>query len=934
MLEIYDMRTEYLKNPFAISSGTPRFSWKLKSDRKGIKQLTYLIRVQGEDGEMWDSGKVRSEASHHVRYEGKRLKSKKNYSWQIEVSAIDGDGKEERSVSEIADFGMGILNPKDWKAKWIGAEKISQNETLQPVQYYRKSFCIKKRLKKAKIFVTAHGIYEFWINGHLGTEDKFKPGFTSYYKRLQYQAYDITNLLKPGENVWSAAVGDGWWRGVTGGDIRNNFGSELAYYGQIELEYEDGTSELVITDEEFLTGTGGLLESDMKIGEKYDASKEPKGWKEKEFCTEGWKNAVVLSGKRYEISNLILSNSVPVREKEHLTGRIFKDANDDLVIDFGQNIAGYVAMRFRNLKKGQLVTVEHGEDMKDGCFYNENISHNTPIQGLKRFQQIDYLAEGKAIEDYKPFGMVAGFRYIRIRGYSGEIKEDDFTAIAVYSDNEENGEFECSNQLLNQLVKNSRWSQKGNFLDVPTDCPTRERSPWTGDAQVYARTAAWFADVYLFFEKWLKDVAAEQCDNGKILNIVPNTMMAHDEEQIKRMEAMSADGAEENRDEKNSLSTELTEEEREAQMRQQIVNMIYADDGAYVIDGSAGWGDAASIIPWNMYMCYGDKKILENQYECARKWADYMISNAKNRNKYRAEAPWYGADAGNDGEYIWDTRYHWGEWLEPDKENDVMMGMDIFVKPDPEVPTAFLCHTTELIADMAKELGYKEDEVYYRHFSKRCKEIFNKYLIPENGVIKEGRQAPQVRALAFKICNDSNEKKVAEQLNQMVESGGYFLNTGFLATPYLLPVLADYGYVESAYKILEQEECPGWLYNVKNGATTIPESWKSMVEKTDSQNHYSYGAVCDFLFSRTAGIMIDEKQPGYKHFIVKPIPGGSLKYAKAKYESIYGSIRSEWKKTENKIEFTVEIPCNTTAAIHLPSGEVYETGSGVYTYKC
>lgn len=918
MLEIYNLKTENSENPMGIDSLQPRFSWKLKCDKQAVVQKNYHVIVSNEGQTVWDSGKIESSNSTVVHYEGIELESCKTYEWKVSVTTVDSQGEEEHIESQSNSFSMGLLKFLMWRAKWIETEQDIDMMMPQPVQYLRKSFRVKRGLKSAQIFQTAHGLYEFWVNGILGTEDKFKPGFTSYYQRLQYQMYDIKDKVIEGENVWSVALADGWWRGITGGDIRNNFGTKVAFLGQIILTYDDGSVEYIITDKEFRKSTGGFIESDMKMGDIYDASKEPIGWKEIDFKDSEWNSVYEVSGKNYLFDNLISTRGNAVREKERFQGESFKDSKGNLVIDFSQNIAGYVAMTLRNLKLGQKITIEYGEDMKEGAFYNENIAHGTPVKGRERFQQVDYIAKGEAEESFCPMFSVFGFQYIRISGYDEEIRPEDFVAIAVYSDCEDTGSFTCSNELINKLVSNSKWSQKGNFLDVPTDCPTRERSPWTGDSQIYAKTAGWFADVNSFYEKWMQDVAAEQCDNGKILNITPNCMMPHDEKQIemgkKQMEALAS--------QKNEAG--------EVDPAMAIMQMIYADDGAYIIDGSSGWGDTATISPWVMYLRYGDKTILKNQYESAKKWVEYMMNNAKNSNPLYAEKPWYAEESGEDGKYIWDTKYQWGEWLEPDIENAVMNGADAFMKPDPEVPTAYLCYSSRLVSKMATVLGNTTDAAYYLKYSNKVKAAYNKYLIGENGVIKEGRQAPHVRALAFDICAEENKEAVAKYLNSLVISKGYYLNTGFLSTAELLNVLCDYGYTDTAYKLLLQEECPGWLFNVKAGATTIPETWDAKLTHKESMNHYSYGAVCDFLFSKCCGISWDEEKPGFGHFFIEPHCGNEFQYAIAEYESSYGKIVSSWKRTEKEIEYIFTIPCNSTATIRFKNGRVEELLSGTY----
>lgn len=359
--------------------------------------------------------------------------------WKVTVYT-----REETAESELEDFEMGLLREEEWKCQWIEPEDEIDPAVFKPAPYLRKVFTVEKPLKKARIYMTAHGLYEFGINGKLGSADKFKPGFTSYYNRIQYQVYDITKLIQTGENVWAVVLGDGWWRGIVGGVNINDFGFKLHFWGQIILTYEDGTEEIIITDENFKTSVGAIRRADMKCGEVYDATEEPEGWKLPSYNDSAWKNVHLASDEHCRRDILIPSRSVAVHEKESFEPREFTDAEGNRVLDFGQNIAGYVKMKMRGLKKGQQIILVHGEDIKDGVF---NIGNHTlglmPHEDL--FQQIVYIARGDEIEEYCPTFAVLGFQYVCIKGYEGEIRSGDFTAVAVYSDLDETGYYSCRN---------------------------------------------------------------------------------------------------------------------------------------------------------------------------------------------------------------------------------------------------------------------------------------------------------------------------------------------------------------------------------------------------------------------------------------------------------------------------------------------------------
>ena len=896
-MNIYDLKAEQRIQPLGIDQDKPRLSWKIENQKPNTIQTAYHIFAYQDAKEqelLWDGGKVISDQSVAVRWNGPKLVSGQRVYWKVQVETKGGKGESEHSESKLTWFEMGILQEEDWKAEWIEPEEEVEIDGRMPAAYLRKTFEVRHGLKSARIYQSAHGLYEFWINGAEGTKDRFKPGFTSYYHRLQYQAYDITHILHLGKNCLAVALGDGWWRGTTGGIYRNNFGYKTAYIGQIKLQYEDGSYEYIVSDESFLTATGGLLENDMKEGEVFDARLE-REWKNTEYDDSSWNKVHIETDIFARKDMLVASEGVPVREKEVFEPNIKRMPGGDVVLDFGQNIAGYVKMCLRGLKAGEKVTLIHGEALdENGNFTLKNLIIDKP---KAKIQRIEYIARGDDEETYCPMFAIFGFQYVLISGYDGEIEPGDFQALALYSDMEESGRFNCSNPLINKLIDNSRWSQKGNFMDVPTDCPTRERSPWSGDSHIYAKTASRFMNVYGFFEKWMKDLSAEQFASGKVPNTIPLTAAIHNPQELKRrmqaIDAMPDEG-----------------------MTKQIMKMtLGTPENGGLVDGSAGWGDTAVITPYIMYLCYGDKTILENQYESAKKWVEYMQKEAANASERYTDMPWY--EEAEDAKYIWDTDFHFGEWLEPVEQGDNPT-LELYQNPDYKTATMYYFHSADLLGQIAEILG-KEEATVYKQLARRVKEVYNRYFISEDGTITEGRQAPHVRALAFGLADEEHQSAVAAKLISLVRENGYKLNTGFLATVHLLPVLVDCGYIEEAYRVLEQTECPGWLYNVKAGATTILETWDGFAKCAESFNHYSYGAVCDFLFEYTAGIRPLLDTPGYKKFVLHPVMGGSLKEAKAEYESNYGKIISAWKRMEQGVEYEFKIPVNTSAVIRIPA---------------
>lgn len=741
-------------------------------------------------------------------------------------------------------------------------------------------------LKGAVVRLSAHGLYEAEINGKKVTNDRFTPGLTSYYIRIQKQEFDVKHLLQPGENTLCVTVGDGWWR------WNNNFGYQLALWAELILSYADGTSESIVSDERFEAGLGPIVKTDLQKGETYDARISPHGWQPAALCLE------------HTEGELIETQGVPVREKEHFTGKPFRDNAGNLVFDFGQNIAGYVKMTLRNTVPGQVIHLKHGEGLNGkGVFSTANCDG-----GKKEFQEITYICKGGQIESYTPYFAVFGFRYVLAEG----IEDADLEAIAVYSDLEETGGFHCSNPLINKLVENARWSQKGNFLDVPVDCPTRERNAWTGDAMIYCRTAAYFMNVLPFFQKWLIDQTIEQYETGKVGITFPSTSSVHHPDELKHM--LSANPA---------------------------AALAGPGGNGNIGEDSVGWGDSAVWIPYQMYLMYGNKSILEEHYGTARRWLEYSLRCMKEKNLLYADKPWY---ANGDGDFIYDTRFHYGEWNEPlppapevvelfakgGTAADYVTHMAKYGKP--EVATAYTKRSCDNLAHMARILGKPEDARKYQALSAKIKAAYDKYLISSDGVIQRGHQAAYIRALALDMVGEEKKPLVIAQLKKELADAAYHLNTGFLSTVYLLPTLCDNGLVDEAFRILEQTDKPGWLHPITLGATTMLENWDGMDVFRDSFNHYSFGAVCQFLFEYVAGIRPTFDAPGFKVFELKPIIGGSLTWAEGSYKTKYGMIHSRWERRDKHYHYSCSVPEDTTAHLVLPDGQMRILTAGTYIF--
>ena len=705
----------------------------------------------------------------------------------------------------------------NWNAVWIQPE----HDMGDVVPVYEKQFSLSKMPVRAMLHITALGVYEAHLNGKRIGNFVLAPGWTSYYSRLQYQSYDITTDLTE-QNTITVAVGKGWYRSPMPGWCDSSYQDGLRSWpagllAELEITYEDGTSETIGTDTSWSVAESATRFSEIYDGEQYDASKDFSAARCRVHALEGpW-------------DSLIPQEGVEIHEQERISpSGIFTTPAGETVVDFGQELTGYVELSV-DAKCGDVIALSHAEVMdRDGNFYTEN------YRAAKA--KLHYTCcDGR--QTWHPHFTFFGFRYIRIDAFPGGAtlaKPENFTAIVVHSEMKRTGHLSCSDPLLNQLFSNIIWGQKGNFVDVPTDCPQRdERLGWTGDAQVFVRTACMNYDVEQFFTKWLADMAADQRDDGCVGHVIPDLLQS-----------------------------------------------------PY---GSAAWGDAAVICPWEIYLAYGNPQILKNQFDCMKGWIDYITGSTKTP-------------------YLWTGGTHYGDWLGLDAPSGSYKGST----REDFIASAFYAHSTELLIKAGHVLGkdMADYEALYEKIIAAFRAAFPTY----------GTQSECVLAAHFHLTE--HPQSAADQLAKMVKEAGNQLQTGFVGTPYLLHVLSDYGYAELAYTLLLRKEYPSWLYPVTKGATTIWEHWDGIMEDggfwsadMNSFNHYAYGSVADWVYQKAAGIHTAEDAPGYAFIRFAPVPDVRLSWLTASLQTRHGLVESGWRQEDGKWRYEITTPVDAEICI-------------------
>jgi len=915
-LEPVALRCEYRVNPQGIDEAQPRLTWQVGSRQRGARQTAYQVLVASSaeqltknSGDLWDSGQVASDQTVNIAYAGKPLVSRQQCYWKVRVWDNSGQAR----WSEPAYWTMGLLQPADWQADYISFRDTTPVWTnkeslfLPPAHQYRKEFSAGQKIKRATIYATALGIHELYLNGQRVGDALFAPGWTDYHQRAYYNTYDVTPLVKRGGNAIGAWVGDGWYSGYIGFGLltgigteqigRYSYGKTPALMAQLEIEYTDGSRETIVTDKSWkVTGDGPVREGDFLMGEFFDARKEMAGWDTVGFKDAAWEQAILAADNGhptatfFEFQNpahpvgkveikgrpvdlgfnrppkLEAFPGVPVRVTQEIKPvAMTSPTNGVYIFNLGQNFAGVARLKVKG-SAGTTIQLRYGEMLHpDGRLMTEN---------LRKARAVDhYVLRGdKNGETWTPRFTFHGFQYVELTGYPGKPGLDAITGLVLHSDTPMTSGFECSDPVANRLFKNVVWTQRANFIDLPTDCPQRdERFGWTGDAQIYVRAATYNADVAAFYTKWIRELMESQRPSGAFPGYAPYPFQ-------------------------------------------------------HGWDFGTAWADAGVICPWTIWQAYGDTRIIERCWPDMVQFMDWRKATSKN---------FLGIKHGND----------WGDWLSFGAKT-----------PLDYVDTVYFAYSSKLMADMAQAINKPDEARAYGELFNKIRAAFNQKHVKPDGSLSVDNQTAYALALYMDLLpaelRAKSGKILADKLRNGETESDSGMTSGFLGTRPLLPVLSSVGENDLAVKHFQSHKFPSWGYEVEQGATTIWERWNSYTkdkgfggEQNASMNsfsHYSFGAVCEWMFFNLAGI--DSDGPGYRKIIIRPsppTPGSNpdrapIDWVKAHYDSIHGRIVSNWRLKAGRFELEATIPANTTATVYLPTIEpdtVTESGTALAKAK-
>ena len=865
----FDLRIDSGGDQFAVAGGAPRLSWKFASD-----ESTFELEAR-IDGSLV-RGRKRVVGHRFRAWPWMPLRSGQQVSWRVRASSP----VETSDWSDWAAFEVGLLD-EDWTASWISpVESADPGYGRRPASLLSTEFALTVPVRSARFYATALGLYTAAINGaRVGTAE-LSPGSTSYDRTLYAQASAVAESLRLGANRLEIELSDGWYRGQVGAfRMPAGWGDVLGLRVELHIEHTDGTRTVVRSDDSWTSRRSSTVRADLMDGQTVD-------------FTAGEGDPVAVRLGAVDAPEIDWSPAPPVRVVQSRAPRSIREIEAGVwVVDFGQNASGWI--RLSDLgPEGTTTAIDYGEHVDlDGDLSTSHLDSERPGEPPVRFRQHDEVVAGTHSEVFEPRHTVHGFQYARLTRHDAPLDPASITMQIVHTDLRRTGTFACSDDDLNRLHEIAEWSFRGNAVDVPTDCPTRERLAWTGDYQIFAPTATRLYDVLGFSRKWLRSVRDDQLDDGRIANFSP------DGRRIK----------------------------------------LHLDDQFAMMTGSAGWGDAIVAVPWELYESYGDEQVLSENWDAMVRWVEWALGKARTeRHHARAQH-----DAEPFEQYLWDGTFHWGEWTEPKERNADGTSIDPlkqnpmawFMADKGEVGTAYLYRSTATLARIASILGHEDAAARYGRIAGRVHAAWQAAYLHADGTTVADTQAAYVRALSFGLIPEQLRDAASSRLVELIRAAGTHLRTGFLSTGDLLPVLSDTGQADLAYDLLFQRTAPSWLNMIDRGATTIWEDWEGIDDTGaahESLNHYSKGAVIRFLHTHTLGLRQAPGSVAWESIVIAPIPGPTLTWARGSHESPQGSIRVEWRLADGELHISAEIPAQTTARIVFPDGTAVTAGPGTF----
>ncbi len=829
-----NLKSEHHENPIGIDNPTPRLSWEINDNRQGAKQTTYRIVVDTDSlnveegkGTIWDTGEVESD-DILVTYAGERLNPFTRYYWKV----ITKDQNKDQNSSLINSFETGMMDIKNWQGSWIGDRR---DINYEPAPYFRKQFAANKTIKSARAYIAVAGLYELYINGEKIGNHRLDPMYTRFDRRNLYITYDVTSLLAKGDNAIGVLLGNGWYnhqsKAVWDFD-RAPWRNRPTFCMDIRITYTDGTTETVPTDLSWKTSSGALIFNSIYTAEHYDARLEQKGWNTTNFDDSKWHGVCYRAAPS---ENITAQQIRPIRNVLTIPAKsINKLSETTYIFDFGQNMSGVTNIKVSG-EEGTEIRIKHGERLhENGLIDMSNI--DVYYRGDKEkdpFQTDILILSGKGEDEFMAKFNYKGFRYVEVTSTKPiTLDQNSLTAYFMHSDVPPAGTISTSSELVNKLWQATNNAYLSNLMGYPTDCPQREKNGWTGDGHFAIETALYNYDGITVYEKWLADHRDEQQPNGVLPDIIPT------------------------------------------------------GGWGYGTENGLDWTSTIAIIPWNIYMFYGDNKLLKDCYDNIKRYIDYVDRTSP------------------DGLTSWGR----GDWVPVKSRSNKELTSSIYFYVD-----------TKILADAAKLFDKKEDYEYYSALAEKIKKAVNdKYLNRETGIYASGTQTELSVPLQWKIVPEDMISAVAKNLAQKVEEANFHLDVGVLGAKAILNALSENGYPDIAYKVAAQDTYPSWGWWIVNGATTLLENWDLQAERDISDNHMMFGEIGGWFYKGLGGIFPDPKQPGFKHIILRPNFVKELKHFQAQHNSPYGLITSKWEWKKKNITYEVIIPANSTATLYLP----------------